>query len=114
MVHPGGFRAVGGLAVLSPLCGRLRGFEMPADRRRIGPPWRPRSLCGRLRAPLPISAYTRASVSTLKSLHSVADVPKKVQKTSSEKLTFLILCDSSMILGGFSGLACPGPPGSPL
>ena len=86
MVHPAAFLAVGGLAGLSPLCGRLRGFGEPADRRRIGPPWRPRSLCGRLRAPLPISAYTRASVTTLKTLHSVADVPKKVQKTSSENL----------------------------
>ena len=44
------------------------------------------ALCGRLGGPLPISRYTRASVTTFKTLHSVADVLKKVQKTSSENL----------------------------
>ena len=50
----------------------------------------------------------------LKTYDSVADVPKKVEKTSSENVTFHKMCDSSMILGGFSGIACPGPLGSQL
>ena len=36
MVHPAAFLAVGGLAVLSPLCDGLRGFGWPAVRRRFG------------------------------------------------------------------------------